>query len=53
MKELLEEFYLTRLKHYEKRKEYLLSKIQRDVEILTMKEKFILEVIDETIKIRN
>ena len=53
MKEIIDEFYDIRLRHYAKRKDYLLSKLQRDVQILTMKQNFIMEIIEETINIRN
>lgn len=32
--EIMEEFFSVRLKYYGKRKEYLVSKIQREIEIL-------------------
>lgn len=45
MKEIIEEFYALRLEFYGKRKEYLQSKLKRDLEILDMKVKFVLEIL--------
>lgn len=44
-KAIMEDFYKIRLIHYEKRKEYLMSKLERDLEILSNKERFIIEVV--------
>jgi DNA topoisomerase-2 len=49
----LEEFYAKRLIFYGKRKEFLLSKLKRELEILQNKEKFILAVINDKISIKN
>jgi DNA topoisomerase II len=50
---IIEEHYEARLALYQTRKEYLLSKIERDLQILDNKQKFILEVIADTIIIKN
>ena len=50
---ILEEFYQIRLSFYEKRKDYLISKLQRDMEILENKERFIIQVVEEKIVLRN
>ena len=50
---ILEEFYEIRLAFYQKRKDYLISKLQRDMEILENKERFIIEVVEEKIILRN
>lgn len=42
-----------RLRFYEKRKDYLVSKLQRDVDILANKMKFIKLVVAGTLEIRN
>ena len=42
-----------RLEYYQKRKDYLLSKIMREVEILQNKKRFILAVINEEVTLRN
>lgn len=52
-KDIMEEFYLIRLYYYEKRKDYLKSKLFREVELLKNKAKFIIEIVEETIVIRN
>ena len=50
---ILEDFYDTRLKYYQKRKDYLASRIQRDLEILDNKKRFIIEVVTKQILIMN
>ncbi|CAI2366138.1 unnamed protein product [Moneuplotes crassus] len=47
--EILDEFYDVRLKLYETRKDYMIRKLECDLEILENKERFIGEVVDETI----
>lgn len=49
----MEEFFVVRLEFYQKRKDYLMSKLARDVAILTNKERFIIEVVEETLILRN
>ena len=49
----MDEFYDLRLEYYDKRKQYLISKIYRDVEILKNKVEFILAVIAGHLKIQN
>jgi DNA topoisomerase-2 len=51
--EILEEFYNIRLTYYEKRKDYLISKLMRELEILMNKKRFILAVINEEFNIKN
>lgn len=51
--QIMEEFYEIRLGFYEKRKDYLISKLVRDLEILSNKERFILEVVEERLILRN
>jgi len=46
--EILDEFYYARKKIYQKRKEYLISKIRRELSILENKKKFILGIINNT-----
>lgn len=46
---ILEAFYKIRLEHYQLRKNYLLSKITRDIEILDNKIRFLLDVTDEKV----
>ena len=47
--EILDEFYDLRLEFYHKRKDYLLRKIKRDLEVLDNKVRFITEVINDEI----
>ena len=49
--EILNEFFGLRKTLYERRKEYMLSKLRKDFEILSNKVRFILGVINEEIKI--
>lgn len=51
--EILEEFFQLRLKFYEKRKDFLVSKLEREVDILRNKMRFISLVIDGSIELRN
>lgn len=53
VEEILEEFFNLRITFYNKRKDYLLSKLQRDLELIENKKRFILAVIAEDIKVRN
>lgn len=53
VKSIIDEFYEIRMIYYQKRKDYLLSKLERELDILSNKERFILEVIEEKIVIRN
>lgn len=46
---ILDQFYAIRLACYDRRKQYLISKIKREVEISSMKVRFILAVIDKKI----
>lgn len=50
---IMEEFYEIRLGYYEKRKDYLISKLVREMEILSNKERFIIEVVEEKLILRN
>ena len=47
--EILDEFFDLRMNLYYKRKNYLIRKLERDLEILVNKERFITEVINEDI----
>ena len=49
----MEEFFVTRLQFYTKRKNYLSSKIERDLVYLENKLRFIIAVIEEKIILRN
>lgn len=53
VEEILSEFYTVRLEGYSLRKEYLLSRLQHDLQILSNKLRFIREVIDNQLEIRN
>ena len=47
--EILEEFYQIRMKMYEKRKEYIINKINHELNLLKYKVKFIQYILDEKI----
>jgi len=51
--DMLEKFYLWRLPIYEKRKAYMLGKLQEDIDYMKDKVRFIQAVIDKQIKVRN
>lgn len=51
--EILEEFYDLRLEFYHRRKNYMLSKMERELVFLENKLKFIVYVNDEKIILRN
>lgn len=51
--EIIKEFFDLRLLYYDKRKDYLLSKIQRDLAFATNKERFIKMVLNDEIFIKN
>lgn len=51
--EIMEEFYFERLKTYGLRKNYQISKIQRDIVFLENKLKFIIYVNEEKLILRN
>lgn len=50
---IIDHFCRVRYEYYKKRKQYLIPSIEKEVRILGNKERFIMEVIDETIEIRN
>lgn len=49
---ILDEFYWVRLHCYKLRKEYMLSALQREITVLENKQRFILYVIEEKLKIK-
>ncbi len=51
--EIMENFYTIRRDMYNKRKEYQLDKLKKELELISYRMKFILEIINETIEIRN
>lgn len=53
VKEILEQFYKIRLEYYAKRKEYLLSILSRDYEILDNKMRFFSAIMSNEISIFN
>jgi DNA topoisomerase-2 len=52
-KEIIEEFYETRLEYYQKRKDYILAKLQRDVNLSKNKCKFITMIVEKKLDIFN
>lgn len=51
--EIIQDFYDVRIKYYDLRKQFMLSKIQREVEILQNKKRFIMAVINNEVDIKN
>ena len=49
---IIKEFYKIRLEHYNKRKDHMLERLRRELEILSNKVRFILEVIEETLQVK-
>jgi DNA topoisomerase-2 len=52
-KEILDMFIEMRIKYYDKRKEYLLSSLKHNMEILLSKYLFVKAIIDKTLKVSN
>jgi DNA topoisomerase-2 len=50
---IMKEFYLIRLVYYDKRKDYMLKNMQKELDIYQSKVRFIQEFIDGTINILN
>lgn len=51
--EIMEEYFAVRIHFYEKRKDYLASKLEREIQILDNKVRFILAVINEELRLKN
>lgn len=50
--EILQEFFDIRLEYYAKRKEYMLSILKRDLEILDNKQRFIILIVEDKLVVR-
>ena len=53
VEEILEEYYYVRMEYYDRRKNYIISRLQKDLDLLSNKVKFILEIIDKTLVVNN
>jgi DNA topoisomerase-2 len=53
IEDIMKEFYLIRLVYYDKRKDYMLKNMQKELDIYQSKVRFIQEFIDGTINILN
>ncbi len=53
VREIMDEFFSLRLHKYALRKNYLISRIDRDLEIIKNKTRFILAVVNDELHIRN
>lgn len=53
IKEIIEKFYNFRLKWYQTRKDYIIDKLKKELVILDARIKFILDIIEERLKINN
>jgi len=51
--EILEYYYERRLTHYEQRRQYLIKILEQDLFLLSTKARFILDVINDKVKVRN
>jgi DNA topoisomerase-2 len=52
-KEIVKYFVDFRLKYYDKRKEYLISKLEREYKVLSNRAKFIKAILDNKLKVNN
>lgn len=52
VQDILQEFYTVRLKGYSLRKEYLLSKLKYDLQVISNKLRFVKEIIEDELEIR-
>ena len=51
--EIIEKYYPIRLNYYAKRKEYIIKTLEKELLLLTNKAKYIVEILDGTIELRN
>ena len=51
--EILEYYYKTRLIYYEKRRQYLITILEQDLFLLSTRARFIMDVIEDVVKVRN
>lgn len=52
VQEIIDDYYLTRLGHYQLRKEYLINKLEQELKILRNKSRYIKEILNDTIDLR-
>lgn len=50
--DIIEDYYLTRLYHYNLRKENLINKLEKELKVLRNKSRYIQEILDDTIDLR-
>lgn len=50
---ILEEYYTLRMKYYQDRKDYIIDKLQYELEVISNKVRFILEIIGGTLQVNN
>ena len=50
--EIIDEYYDLRLEYYQKRKDYLMDKLQAELKLIGFKAKFINEILNDTIDLR-
>ena len=53
IKDIVDEFFGIRLEVYQKRKDFIMSKLKNELDIISYKVKFILAIIDKELKINN
>ena len=53
IKDILTEYFHHRLELYQKRKDYILNKLEKDLELINYKVKFILMVINNELIVNN
>jgi DNA topoisomerase-2 len=53
VEEIIDDYYVTRLQLYQKRKDYIIDSIEKELVILSNKAKYITEILNDTIDLRN
>ena len=53
VEEIIDDYYVTRLQLYQKRKDFIIDMIEKELVILSNKAKYITEILNDTIDLRN
>jgi len=52
IEEIIDDYYVTRLKMYQTRKEYIISSLEKELVLLNNKSRYIMEILNDTIDLR-
>jgi DNA topoisomerase-2 len=52
IEEIIDDYYVTRLKMYQTRKEYIISSLEKELILLNNKSRYIMEILNDTIDLR-